>query len=138
MSNYIIKESQNALDVVSQLFGNQDNIGNLYLNNQEFDINKIQNGLELVYTAETNNVISTINNNRYIFVNRNVVVYQLLETITLPIGKYDFSTNYSAYFGKGYFVNDLTNETIYLNESNKIYSVFKNNTPISIYYEDFQ
>lgn len=134
MPTYTIKENQTALDVVSQLYGNQDNIGTLYLSNENFDINKMQNGLEITYISPNNQTINNIINNRYLFMNRDNVVYPLYTTISLTRGVYDLSTDYSGIIDASYWEVVKTGEKEYLTADNYILRLFED-SDINIYYE---
>ena len=73
MSTYTIQEMQTGLDVCNQLYSDQDHIYDIYIDNDEFDINLMQNGITLDYTDVSNQIINEIVNNDFNFVNRDVV-----------------------------------------------------------------
>jgi len=134
---YEIKEFQTGLDVVSQLFGNQDNIGTLMLNNEDFDINKMQQDLKLNYTKpENDKTINEITNNNYIFINRQNIVYNLLETINFDKG-YHSLTQYTQYYGRCYVVNNSNNDTFYLNSDDDKLVIYEDGTAVSIFIEEY-
>ena len=62
MPTYTIKDNQNLMDVVEQLYTNDDNIGQLYLDNEDIDINTMQKGLEVEFTSPTNQTRNDIVN----------------------------------------------------------------------------
>lgn len=132
---YTIKEGQTALDVVNQLYGNQDNIGTLYSNNEDFDINLMQNNLEIFYEMQNSQLINEIQNNNYLFVNRDNVVYELLASLQLIPGNYNFYDLYPSYVGKSYYEIINTGEKKFITNSSvtRIYD----NSVVNIYYELF-
>lgn len=132
---YTIKEGQTALDVVNQLYGNQDNIGTLYSNNEDFDINLMQNNLEIFYEIQNSQLINEIQNNNYLFVNRDNVVYELLESLQLIPGNYNFYDLYPSYVCKSYYEIINTGEKKFITNSSvtRIYD----NSVVNIYYEVF-
>jgi hypothetical protein len=133
---YEIKEFQTGLDVVSQLFGNQDNIGTLMLNNVDFDINKMQQNMILDYETENNKTLNEIKNNNYTFINRENVVYNKYETVYYDKGYYLFA-NYSSFVGRAYIVNESNNDSFFL-EADSQMTIYEDNTPVSIYIEYFE
>ena len=133
---YEIKEYQTALDVVSQLYGNQDDIKTLMLNNIDFDINKMQQNLVLVYETENNKTLNEIKNNNYTFINRENVVYNKYETVYYDKGYYLFA-NYSSFVGRSYIVNESNNDSFFL-EADSTITIFEDNTPVSIFIETFE
>ena len=134
MNNYIIKPKQNGLDVVNQLFGSQDYISELYLNNIDFNINKMQEGLNIQYEKIDNQIVNTIETNGYIFVNEDNIVYEYIAEFTLNVGYYSLS-NLSDYYDKAYL--EVDGETIWITESNNKINIYKDNTLVVIKVEIF-
>lgn len=133
---YTIKEFQTSLDVASQLYGNQDNIGTLMLDNEDFDINKMQQNLVLSYEKQDTKIVNEISNNNYTFINRENSVYNLLETITLNKGYQSF-TQYSSYFGRMYVVDTKNNNYLFINSDDDILVVYEDNIQVSIFIEEY-
>lgn len=133
---YTIKEFQTGLDVASQLYGNQDNIGTLMLDNEDFDINKMQQNLVLSYEKQDTKIVNEISNNNYTFINRENLVYNLLETITLNKGYQSF-TSYSSYYGRMYVVDIKNNNYLFINSNDDILVVYEDNIEVSIFVEEY-
>lgn len=133
---YKIQEFQTGLDVASQLFGNQDNIAQLMIDNDEFDINKMQQNLTLIYSKQDNKIVNEISNNNYTFINRENVVYNLLETIIVDKGYKSFDS-YSAYYGRMYAVDTANNNYLFINSIDDEIVIYEDGTSISIFIEEY-
>lgn len=132
---YTIREFQTALDVCTQLYGNQDNISTLMLDNQDFDINKVQEGMIVEYTKpENNKTLNEITNNNYIFINRENIVYKLLETVSFDKG-FHVLNQYSSYYGRCYIQTE--DNTFFLNSDEDILIIYEDNITVSVYIENF-
>jgi len=132
MGTYKIKESQTALDVVNQLFVSLDNIDTLYLENISFDVNKMQDNLELTYEdPSATQDINDIKNNRYIFINRDNIVYNFFDTQYVPIGVHTINSIYSGCIYE--IVNTGEKGFVGTNTSIRIFEA----TNINIYKETF-
>lgn len=137
MSTYKIKEGQTAIDVVSQLYASQDYIGEIMLSNPDFDINEMQNGITLEYTAISNANLNEINNNGYTFINRDNIVYKLNSTTQFVREVYDLNDYFPLYFDKAYYEIVETGERIYLNASNRILRVVNDQITLKLYVEEY-
>ena len=131
---YKIKEGQTILDVVNQLYTNTDNVCKIYEDNSLFDLNNITDTVEVEYTPVKNDISNEISNNNYEFNNRENVVYQLFDTITLNKQKYNFNS-YSSFYGKMYYYNVNTKEYGYVIDNEYIY-ILENNTVLKLYKEN--
>lgn len=85
---YKIQENQTAIDVVNQLYTTVDDISRLMLDNVEFDINLMNQDLEVRFDEPYNAIRNDINLNNLTFVNNNNVVYEVFDELSLPIGVY--------------------------------------------------
>ena len=138
MSEYTIKEFQTGIDVVNQLFGDQDHISDLMLVNTEFNINNMQQDLVVTYTEPTTNqLLNNIKNNNSTFVNRENIVYTLLDSIVLDKGLHSLST-YSDYYNKAYIKNISTDTIFYLSSTNNFIKILEDGQTVEIWVELFE
>lgn len=133
-----ILENQTGLDLVNNLFASPDYISNIYIDNPTFDINKMQQNLEITYSGltEPNQDIFDIENNDYLFINGDAEVYSLNTTLTLPVGVYSFS-GYSEYYGISYVRNLSDNKAFFLTDTENTIKIYEANSLVELWVENY-
>lgn len=81
MSTYKILESQTGLDVINNIYASLDYISDVYLLNEEFDLNEMQLQSNVEYVSLTNASLNEIRNNGYIFRNSDYKSYEDIFTV---------------------------------------------------------